>query len=109
MLPSGREASLELHLDGERRTRWLLRCKTVVVGEEANKNWVRDGALRAALDTPLARDGIQYTESSNDGSSHRGHVKMMSALRREYHNPGFAVVMVLTGQPVSNFEPVPKL
>ena len=56
MLPSGREASLELHLDGERRTRWLLRCKTVVVGEEANKNWVRDGALRAALDTPLARD-----------------------------------------------------
>ena len=23
--------------------------------------------------------------------------------------PGFAVVMVLTGQPVSNFEPVPKL
>ena len=55
VLPSGREASLELHFDGEKKTRWLLHCKTVVVGEEANKNWVKEEALRAALKAPLAR------------------------------------------------------
>ena len=55
VLPSGREASLELHFDGEKRTQWLLWCKTIVVGEEANKNWVKEEALRAALKTPLAR------------------------------------------------------
>ena len=55
VLPSGREASVELHFDGEKRTQWLLWCKTIVVGEEANKNWVKEEVLRAALKNPLAR------------------------------------------------------
>ena len=67
MLPSGREASLELHFDGEKRTQWLLRCKTVVVGEEANKNWVKEEALRAALKTPLARMRVEPQKGLLDG------------------------------------------